>query len=108
MPHQLTVDAEKADSDPVNPGLLDNRARARYRRCDDRGEAPSSAVRVGWLPRGKYAATLMFKAGDSEKILEQRKFATAGSIPADSAELRIRLPILELLRAPVTATHCAF
>ncbi len=73
-------------------------------------EADASIYRgeVGPLPRGKYVATLMFKAGDSEKILEQREFATAGSIPADSAELRIKPPNLELLRRLSTATHGAF
>jgi len=73
-------------------------------------EAAASIYRgeVGPLPRGKYVATLMFKAGDSEKILEQREFAAAGSIPADSAELRIKPPNLELLRRLSTATHGAF
>ena len=73
-------------------------------------EAGASLYRgeVGPLPRGKYVATLMFKAGDSEKVIEQREFATAGSIPADSAELRIKPPNLELLRRLSAATHGAF
>jgi hypothetical protein len=50
----------------------------------------------------------MFKAGDSEKILEQREFAPGGSIPADSAELRIKPPNLELLRRLSAATHGSF
>jgi hypothetical protein len=72
-------------------------------------EADASIYRgeVGPLPRGKYVATLMFKARDSEKLLEQRQFATAGSIPADSAELRLKPPNLELLRRMATATHGA-
>ena len=49
-----------------------------------------------------------FKAAESEKVLEQREFAAAGSIPADTAELRIKPPNLELLRRLATATHGAF
>ena len=73
-------------------------------------EADASIYRaeVGPLPRGKYVATLMFKAAESEKVLEQREFAAAGSIPADTAELRIKPPNLELLRRLATATHGAF
>jgi Ca-activated chloride channel homolog len=105
----VTVDAEKADSDPVSNLVC--RITGPERAIDvAMTEAGASIYRgeVGPLPRGKYAATLMFKAGDSEKILEQREFATAGSIPADSAELRIRPPNLELLRRLATATHGAF
>jgi hypothetical protein len=73
-------------------------------------EADASLYRgeVGPLPRGKYVATLMIKARDSEKILEQREFAAAGSIPADSAELRIKPANLDLLRRLSTVTHGAF
>ncbi|MFZ0677356.1 VWA domain-containing protein [Candidatus Binatus sp.] len=105
----VTVDAEKADSDPVSNLVC--RITGPERAIDvAMTEAGASIYRgeVGPLPRGKYAATLMFKAGDSEKILEQREFATAGSIPADSAELRIRPPNLELLRRLATSTHGAF
>jgi Mg-chelatase subunit ChlD len=105
----VTVEAEKADPDPVSNLVC--RITGPERAVDvAMTEAGASIYRgeVGPLPRGKYAATLMFKAGDSEKILEQREFATAGSIPADSAELRIRPPNLELLRRLATATHGVF
>jgi Ca-activated chloride channel homolog len=105
----ITIEAEKADPDPVSnlvcritgPGRAIDVAMTEAGPSIYRGE-------VGPLPRGKYAATLMFKAGDSEKVLEQRDFATAGSIPPDSAELRIKPPNLELLRQLAAATHGAF
>jgi Mg-chelatase subunit ChlD len=105
----MTVEAEKADPDPVSnlvcritgPGRAVDVAMTEAGASIYRGE-------VGPLPRGKYDATLMFKAGDSEKIIEQREFAAAGSIPADSAELRIKPPDLELLRRLSAATHGAF
>ncbi len=105
----IAVEAERADPTPVSnlvcrvtgPGRAFDVAMTEAGASIYRGE-------VGPLPRGKYVATLMFKAGDSEKILEQRDFAAAGSIPADSAELRLRPPDLELLRRLSTATHGAF
>ncbi len=105
----ITVEAERADPNPVSnlvcritgPGRAIDVAMTEADASIYRGE-------VGPLPRGKYAATLMFKAGDSEKILEQREFAAAGSIPADSAEVRIKPPNLELLRKLSSATHGAF
>jgi Mg-chelatase subunit ChlD len=105
----ITVEAEKADLDPV--GNLVCRITGPGRAVDvAMTEAGASIYRgeVGPLPRGKYAATLMFKAGDSEKVIEQREFATAGSIPPDTAELRIKPPNLELLRQLSIATHGAF
>ena len=50
------------------------------------------------LPRGKYTVTLMFKAGDTERVLMRREIAVAGSEPADSAELRLQPPNVALLR----------
>ncbi len=105
----ITVEAERADPNPVSNLVC--RVTGPGRAIDvAMTEADASIYRgeVGPLPRGKYVATLMFKAGDSEKILEQREFAAAGSIPADSAELRLKPPDLELLRRPSTATHGAF
>ena len=105
----ITVEAERADPNPVS--RLVCRVTGPGRAIDvAMTEADASIYRgeVGPLPRGKYVATLMFKAGDSEKILEQRDFAAAGSIPADSAELRLKPPDLELLRRLSTATHGAF
>ena len=105
----ITVEAERADASPVSdlvcritgPGRAIDVAMTEAGASIYRGE-------VGPLPRGKYVATLMLKAGDSEKILEQHEFAAAGLIPADSAELRIKPPNLELLRRLSTATHGAF
>lgn len=105
----ITVEAEKADPNPVTNLVC--RITAPRRAIDvAMTETDASIYRgeVGLLPRGKYVATLMFKAGDSEKVLAQREFAAAGSIPADSAELRIRPPNLELLRRLSAATHGAF
>ncbi len=105
----ITVEAERADPNPVSN--LACRITGPGRAIDvAMTEADASIYRgeVGPLPRGKYVATLMFKAGDSEKILAQREFAAAGSIPSDSAELRIKPPNLELLRRLSTATHGAF
>ena len=92
----ITIEAEKADPDPVSnlvcritgPGRAIDVAMTEADASIYRGE-------VGPLPRGKYTATLMFKAAESEKVLEQRDFAAAGSIPADTAELRIKPPNLE-------------
>ena len=105
----IAVEAEKADPNPVSnlvcritgPGRAVDVAMTEADASIYRGE-------VGPLPRGKYVATLMFKAGDSEKILEQHEFAAAGSIPADTAELRIKPANLELLRRLSTATHGVF
>jgi len=105
----ITVEAEKADPNPV--GNLVCRITGPGRAIDvAMTETDASIYRgeVGPLPRGKYVATLMIKAGDSEKILEQREFAAAGSIPADSAELRIKPANLDLLRRLSTMTHGAF
>src|SRR5215469_8954913 len=105
----IAVEAEKADPNPVSNLVC--RITGAGRAIDvAMTEADASIYRgeVGPLPRGKYVATLMFKAGDSEKVLEQREFATAGSIPADTAELRIKPPNLELLRRLSGTTHGAF
>jgi len=105
----ITVEAEKADPNPVSNLVC--RITGPGRAIDvAMTEADASVYRgeIGPLPRGKYVATLMFKAGDSEKVLEQHQFATAGSISADSAEMRIKPPNLELLRRLSTATHGAF
>ncbi len=105
----ITVEAEKADPAQVSnlvcritgPGRVTDIAMT---------EAASSRYigEVGPLRRGKYMATLMIKAGDTERVLEQREFATAGSIPADSAELRIKPANLDLLRNLSKATQGKF
>jgi Ca-activated chloride channel family protein len=63
---------------------------------------------VGPLARGKYAATLMLKAGDTERILTQRPFASVGAMAPDGEELRIRPPNVQLLRHLAAATHGAY
>ena len=60
---------------------------------------------TGPLARGKYVATLMRKAHDTEQVLLSRQFAVVGVPPADAAELKIRPPNLELLRTIAAATH---
>ncbi len=59
---------------------------------------------LGPLPRGTYTATLMTKAGDTESVLLQRKFASAGAASPDAAELRIRPPDIDLMRRIASAT----
>ena len=66
-----------------------------------RGEAPP-------LPRGKYVVTLMFKAGDTERVLLRRDIAVTGSESANSAELRIQPPNLSLLRQIAAQTGGQF
>jgi Mg-chelatase subunit ChlD len=105
----IAVEAEKSDPNPVSNLVC--RITGPGRAIDvAMTEADASLYRgeVGPLPRGKYMATLMVKAGDSEKILEQREFAAAGSIPPDSAELRIKPPNLDLLSRLAVATHGAY
>ena len=99
----------KDDSNPVSnlvcritgPGRATDVAMTETGAAIYRGEA-------GPLKRGKYVATLMLKAGDLEKILEQRAFAAAGSVSADSAELRIKPPNLDLMRKLSSATGGQF
>src|SRR4029077_7642099 len=105
----ITVEAEKADPNPVSNLVC--RITGSGRAIDvAMTEADASIYRgeVGPLPRGKYVATLMFKAGHPKKTLYEREFAPAGSFPADSAELRIKPPNLELLRRLSAATHGTF
>ncbi len=105
----VTVEAEKADT-RLAPNLV----------CRITGPghaldvpmtqtAPSLySGEIGPLPRGKYVATLMVKAGDIEQALTLREFASAGAIPADAAELRLRPPDLDLLRRLARSTGGEF
>ena len=63
---------------------------------------------TGPLARGKYVATLMRKARDTEQVLLSRQFAVVGAPPADAAELKIRPPNIELLRTIAASTHGEF
>ncbi len=102
----ITVEAEKADTNAVS-NLVCRITGAGHATDIAMTQTDSSLYRaeIGPLARGKYTATLMLKAGDNERIIEQRQFATPGSIAADAAELRIRPPNLDLLRQMASATH---
>ncbi len=63
---------------------------------------------TGPLTRGKYLATLMRKARDTEQVLLSRQFAVVGAPPADAAELKIRPPNVDLLRRIAAETHGEF
>jgi len=104
-----TIEGEKSDSNPVSnlvcritgPGRAIDLPMTQVGASLYTGEA-------GPLPRGKYTATLMIKAVDTERVLVQREFASVGSLPSDAAELRIRPPNVGLLEHLAWATHGAF
>jgi Ca-activated chloride channel homolog len=105
----VNIDAEKADSAPVSnlvcritgPGRALDVAMSQSDLALYHGE-------VGPLPRGKYVATMMIKAGDNEKVLLQRQFAATGRLAADAAELRLKPPNVVLLKRLASATGGAF
>jgi Ca-activated chloride channel homolog len=105
----LTIDADKADTMPVSnlfarisgPRHAVDVAMTQMGATLYRGEAPP-------MPRGKYVVTLMFKAGDTERVLLRRDIAVTGSESANSAELRIQPPNLSLLRQIATQTGGQF
>jgi Ca-activated chloride channel homolog len=105
----IAIEAEKADNNPVS-NLVCRISGPAHATDIAMTQAEASLYRadLGPLARGKYTATLMLKAGDTERIIEQREFATPGSIAADSAELRIRPPNVELLRDLASATRGGF
>jgi Ca-activated chloride channel family protein len=104
----LTIEAEKADTAPVSnlvcritgPGRAVDVPMTQTDTSLYRGE-------VGPLPRGRYVATLMVKAGDTERVLTHRDFAALGALASDAAELRLRPPNLALLGHLAKATHGA-
>ena len=105
----VTVEAEKADAKPA-PNLV-CRITGPGRALDvpmTQTDMSLYTGEVGPLPRGKYAATLMVKAGDLEQVLAHREFASVGAIPADAAELRLRPPNLDLLLRLARATGGEF
>jgi Ca-activated chloride channel homolog len=95
----LTIEADEADSIPVNnlfarisgPGQLTDVAMTQMGTNLYRGESAP-------MRRGKYAVTLMLKAGDTERVLLRREIAATGSESPDSAELRLQPPNVSLLR----------
>jgi Mg-chelatase subunit ChlD len=101
----LKIDAEKADSIPVSnlvcrisgPGHVVDVPMTQTDISLYTGE-------VGPLARGKYVATLMVKAGDTEQVLTRRDFASPGALPLDATELRLRPPNLELLQRLAQST----
>ncbi|HEY6421198.1 MAG TPA: VWA domain-containing protein [Candidatus Binataceae bacterium] len=105
----VTVEAENADSAPVSnlvcrvtgPGRAIDIAMTQSDVALYHGE-------VGPLPRGKYVATLMLKAGDTEHVLMHREFAATGTLAADAAELRIRPANLDLLNRLAKSTGGIF
>lgn len=102
----LVVEAEKADSSPV-PNLVCRISGPGHVVDVPMTQTDASLYRgeVGPLARGKYVATLMVKAGDTERVLTHRDFASPGALPSDAAELRLRPPNLELLGRLAHATH---
>ncbi|MGH7780138.1 MAG: VWA domain-containing protein [Candidatus Binataceae bacterium] len=105
----VTVEAEKADTKPA-PNLVCRITGPGHARDIPMTQTDLSLYtgEVGPLPRGKYVATLMVKAGDVEQALAHREFASAGAMPADAAELRLRPPDLDLLRRLARATGGEF
>ena len=60
------------------------------------------------LPRGKYLATLMNKAGEREEVLASNEFAVASKGAAGSAELKLLAPNVALLRQLASDTRGGF
>jgi len=105
----LVFEAEKADTAPINN--LFCRITAGPRAFDIAMTPVSEALYRGQsapLPRGKYTATLMRKASDSEQVISSRVFAVPGALEADAAERRIRPPNLELMKRIATETGGQF
>jgi len=102
----LSIEAEKADAAPV-PNLV-CRITGPGRAVDvpmTQTDASLYRGEVGPLSRGKYVATLMVKAGDTERVLTHRDFASPGALPSDAEELRLRPPNLDLLGHLAQATR---
>ncbi|HEX3409701.1 MAG TPA: VWA domain-containing protein [Candidatus Binataceae bacterium] len=105
----LTIEADKADAAPVNnlfaritgPRHAIDIAMTQMGSMLYRGEAPP-------LPRGKYVVTLIFKAGDTERVLLRRDIAVTGSDASNAAELRLQPPNLSLLRRIAAQTGGQF
>jgi Mg-chelatase subunit ChlD len=105
----VEVRAQKADAVPV--GDLFCRITGSNRNLEIALTQTGDSVYTGSgpaLPRGKYTATLMNKAGEREETLASSEFALASRGRADLAELQLRPPNLGLLRRLATETGGAF
>ncbi len=99
------IEAEKVDNEPVRDLVL--RVTGPGRAMDVAMTQVSASVYradLGPLSRGDYTATLMTKPGDIERVLVQRRFASAGVLNPDAAELRIRPPDTDLLHRLAAGT----
>jgi hypothetical protein len=104
----LSLEAEKADAVPVpnlvcrisGPGHLVDVPMTQT-------DASLYTGEVGPLARGRYVATLMIKAGDTERVLTHRDFASLGELPSDAAELRLRPANVDLLGRLALSTRGA-
>ena len=105
----LTIDADKADAMPVS-NLFARISGPRHAVDVAMTQTGATLYRgeTAPMPRGKYVVTLMFKAGDTERVLLRRDIAVTGSESANSAELRIQPPNLSLLRQIATQTGGQF
>ena len=104
----LAIEAEKADAIPVSNLVC--RITGPGRAVDvamTQTDASLYTGEVGPLARGKYVATLMVKAGDTERVLTHRDFASPGALPSDAAELRLRPANTALLGRLANGTHGA-
>jgi Mg-chelatase subunit ChlD/uncharacterized membrane protein len=101
----VRIEAEKADNAPISNLVLRVTGAARVMDVP-MTQADASLYRgdLGPLPRGKYNSALMIKAGDTERVLSERAFASTGAAPADADEVRIRPRNLALMKSLAAAT----
>lgn len=105
----LVIRADKADTQPV--GDLVCRINAPGRAFEVAMTQTGAWLYAGQsarLPRGKYTATLMRKAGDTEQVFSTREFAVPGAAAADALEASIKPPNLALLRKLAAETGGGF
>jgi Mg-chelatase subunit ChlD/uncharacterized membrane protein len=105
----IRIEAEKADNTPVSNLVL--RVTGASRAMDvPMTQSDASIYRgdLGPLPRGKYVAVLMIKGAETERVLMQREFASTGTAPADSEEVRIRPRNIALLKNLAHSTGGAY
>jgi Ca-activated chloride channel family protein len=105
----LTIEADKADAMPVNN--LYARISGEHHPIDVAMTQMGATLYRGEsapIPEGKYAITLMIKAGDTERVISRREIAVTGSESSDSAELRIQPPNVSLLKKIAVQTGGRF